>query len=151
MNVNISSTTKKLLDILQLHPDLQGVKSILRSDFVNDNSDLAPWIGIYRTKMTYEPRTLGKGFTSTWQGILEIQILIQEVSYDNGEQAEILLENLIQKVMRILFDNDTIGGTVDQIMKFDWEYQFQPSMEEEDSKAFFQMGILTVMSEVSTG
>lgn len=151
MNINTSVITKKLFDILRLDASLQDIKSILRSDFVNDNPDLAPWIGIYRTRMSYEPRTLGKGFSSNWQGILEIQILIQEVSYDSGEQAEILLEDLVQKVMHTLFNNDTIGGTVDMIVRFNWEYQFQPSMEEETSKAFFQMGILTLTSEVATG
>lgn len=151
MNINTSVITKKLLDILRSHPSLQDIKSILRSDFVNDNPDLAPWIGIYRTRMSYEPRTLGKGFSSNWQGILEIQILVQEVSYGTGEETEVLLEDLVQKIMHILFLNDTIGGTVDMIVRFGWEYQFQPNMEEESSKAFFQMGILTLTSEVATG
>ncbi len=149
-NVNVSTITNAvyelILDDLELQ-ELLEASHVVRSGFVNVNPGLTPWAGVYKSSVEYTPRSLGQ-HSGTWQLTVGTQVLLQVFSADTGEDAENKLEDLIQKLMRLIFDNLTLKGTVDMTLGFNVEYRF---LEGENETSYFQMAMVTINSEVRTG
>ena len=150
MNLNQSDIIKAVTELLRDAPALDVVKTIDRSEFINDNPELAPWVGVFRVRTKYSPLQLGQ-HSRSWLAEVSIDIVIQEVSYDSGEAAEVKLEDLVTDIMRVLMDNLTLKDKVDQITGFEQEYIFKPSQDEDSDKFFFQTTVLTIEAEVRTG
>ena len=150
MNINVSDISKAVAELLRDDPALDVVKNIERSEFINDNPDHAPWIGVYRTRVKYSPLQLGQ-HSASWLAEISIDVIVQDGSYDSGAAAENKLEILMRDVMRVFMDNLTLKNKVDQITGFEQEYIFRPDEDEDSDKFFFQTTILTIEAEVRTG
>ncbi len=149
-NVNVSDITKAIHQLILDDSDLQELleaSHVVRSGFVNVNPGLTPWAGVYKASVEYVPRSLGQ-HSGTWQLLVNTQVLLQVFSADTGEDAEDKLEELIQKLMHLIFENLTLKDTVDMTLGFKVEYRF---LEGENETSYFQMAMVTINSEVRTG
>lgn len=120
--------------------------NITRSNYLNTDPDLAPWIGIYKNGIAYDPATLGKHGTS-FKASLDLRIVVQ-VSGAVPETVEDELEDLTMKVMDAIWADPTIGGKVLMVKGFDIQYSFRDT---ETVDQYFQWAIVSLKLEVRTG
>lgn len=120
-------------------------KYIERGGPVNEKPDRAPWIGVYRSKITHDPRTLGR--VTNWESKGSIRICVQAVDMTSGKECEDRLELLVKAVIDAILADTTIGGTVDIVTKFSIDYRY---LEAERRTLYFQMAVITMDFEVAT-
>ena len=121
---------------------------IERCEYVNQDENRVPWIGIYRTRVKYAPKTLGR-HTETWQGQIHLTLLLQQSSMDSGAEAESRLEQLIYDTLTVLWADPTFGGNVEMTVDMDVSY-VEENVSNEDS-LYFQTAMLQLICEVRTG
>ena len=90
--INFSDITKAVKKILDTDIEVSGFmgnkKSII-GEIINYDPNQVPWIGIYRGKTTYEPRTLGS--IGNWEGMPSLKIIVQHSDLHSGEKCEEVL------------------------------------------------------------
>lgn len=143
--INFATITRALAVQLE---STQSVRDILKSDivrggYINVNPSLCPWLGVYRRKIDYSPRTLGP--VESWDATPQINVIIQAVSYKSGDDCEDLLESYIEKIVDAIWADPTIGNTVDMITGFSVEYGYN---ETDLDSLYFQSAIITLDLEV---
>jgi hypothetical protein len=141
--------TAKIAQALQalLKRELTIVKEVYRGEYINEQAKLAPWVGVYRAPVTYEPRTLGRG-ADTWEGNPQFRIVVQESSFkDRGMDCEDKLEQAVAQVLNALETDRTLGGTVDTISKYEIDYSY---IETDAASIYFQTAFILITTEVQT-
>lgn len=146
--INVSNVTQALKTILN---DNVNIKEFLKGEvvvgeFVNADPNQAPWIGIYRGDVRYEPRTLGRG-SDEWQATLSLRILVQNTHLSSGEECEKGLEGYVKHVLDAVWSDPTISNTVDMVNGFNIEYTYS---EIDRRSLHFQSAVITVELEVKT-
>jgi hypothetical protein len=126
---------------------IQVARRIEEAGYVNTRPDQAPWIGVYDAQKTYDPRTLGR-HSGSWNGQVQLNVVVQEVSYRDGVDARDRLENLLELVEQCVVDDPTIGGTVDRVLGLSVDYAFR---REEFETVYFREAVLTIEAEAATG
>lgn len=145
--INLSTITKALQSQLNNSKALAGIP-VERSEYVNMSSDRAPWIGIYKAGIDYDPNCLGRN-DSSWKASVDIEIAAQQTSYGTGEDCEDKLEKLVMDILDAVWSDSTIGGTVDHVIGLSAEYG---SLDPQKSETmYFQEAILSIKLEVDTG
>jgi len=147
--INVSDITKALK--AQLENDAALIKNditnIKRSEYVNYNPDLCPWVGIYKETSSTETASLGRHSTS-WKSTINFNIVIQASDLGSGEKCEDKLDKYIKLIKEAIWDDSTINGTVQMINSFNIDYSYE--MTEEDT-IHFQWAILKLTVEARTG
>ena len=150
-NLNVGNVTRALQQLLRddLEIAARGVRSadIEIAEIVNESIDRTPWIGIYKGSVGYAPRTLG-AHAASWQAAPQPRVIVQAGGLQGGAETEILLEDLIRDVMRVVFDSLTLNDTVDMVTGVNVEYRF---IEADMESSYLQTAILTFSTEVATG
>jgi len=144
--------TSKIAEALkiQLNNDI-AVKEFLkngnvtRGEIINNDPNQTPWVGIYRGKVKYAPRTLGS--MNNWEASPSIRIIVQATDLRSAEECETALEGYVKILLDAVAKDTTIGGTVDIVTDFDVEPGY---METERSTVHFQGAIITLNLEVAT-
>lgn len=121
--------------------------TILRGDYVNMNPNRAPWLGIYRTRVNNNPRTLGRGNNTEWQGTVTIRLMVQASHGQSGSACEDRLESYIKDVLDEVWADPTWTNTVDMVTAMDVEYNYK---ETDSASIYFQWALITITAEVST-
>jgi len=137
--INVTVITKALQAIFKASEDAQDFKAIERSNIPNRDMGHTPWLGIYRSKVEYDPHTIGSG--RSWKAQVEIILLLQVATFESGEASEELLEEQLQKVQQILLAKKKVGNTVDQLVSMSVEYFFN---NESDESFNYQQAEVTV-------
>jgi hypothetical protein len=119
---------------------------IERSEYVNENPSLCPWMGIYRGGIDYSPETLGDG-PDYWTGSMVMRLIVQASDYNSGADAEDKLETQVRDVINKMFTDKTIRGSVDIINSVQVSYSY---VAEDEATMFFQAAIIELTLEVST-
>ena len=119
---------------------------IERSEYVNENPSLCPWLGIYRGGIDYAPETLGDG-PEYWTGEMVMRLIVQASDYNSGAEAEDKLEAQVRDVINKMFVDKTIRGSVDIINSVRVTYSY---VAEDEATMFFQAAIIELTLEVST-
>ncbi len=146
--INYSTITTALAAQLKADASISETikeKYIERGGTINEKPDRAPWIGIYRSKLNHDPRTLGS--MNNWESTGQIRIAVQQVDMKSGMDCEDRLEALVQDVLNAIIADTTIGGTVDMVNKFAIDYRY---LESDRKTLYFQMAIITMDFEVAT-
>jgi len=124
--INVSTITASLETTFKADPTLatDGFRSatIKRGEYVNMDPDLTPWLGIYRTRVGYNPRSLGRGNNCEWQGEVTIRLLIQASHTQGGDDCETRLEQYVKDVLDATWSDPTWAGVVDMVTGIDVEY-----------------------------
>lgn len=146
--INVSDITKALVVQLESYADIKNLKpTIERGEYVNNDPDVTPWIGVYRSVSDYVPRTLGNHLAS-FQNTTKIRILAQDASFKSGGDCENRIEDLATKILECVISDKTIGGTVDMVNSLNVEYMYN---ETDRESLYYQTAVITVEVEVSTG
>lgn len=148
MSINVGAIAKALQ--LQIQNDFEVssfLKSeVVRGDYINEDPNNTPWIGVYRGTVRYVPRTLGVS-ARNWEPSPEIRVVIQDTNFISAENCEDALEEHIKLVIDAIFKDTTIGGTVDMINEINVEYLYN---ETDRESTYFQTAIITLKLEVAT-
>ena len=143
--INTAKIGKALQALLER--EVTFVDKVYRGQYVNQVAKNAPWCGVYRAPVVYEPRTLGRG-ANNWEGTPEFRVVIQASSFkDGGEDCEDVLESQVVEVLDALESDLTIGSTVDMITKIEVDYSY---IEAEETTMYFQSAFVLVTTEVRT-
>lgn len=144
--INLSTITKALhTQLSNSIPVANLFSSIALGEVINSDPSRAPWMGIYRGKTTYEPRTLGS--MNNWEAFPSLIIIIQAVDLRSAEECEKTLEGYVKTVMDAIIKDTTIEGTVDIITGFEIEPGY---IETERSTMHFQATNIILNLEVAT-
>lgn len=121
--INVSEITGAVFAMMNDDPWLiERRATVERSEVINEDENRTPWIGIYRTGVQYPSRTLGTGAGYRRQNV-GLALIVQASHPDSGEKCELELEELLQNVIRVLLNNESLKGTVDVLEEFVVEYQ----------------------------
>ena len=121
-------------------------REITIGEYINVDPDIVPWMGIYRGKVTYTPRTLGVN-ASSWEATPQVRIIVQATSFKSGEDCELLLEDYVEKTIDAIWADPTIGNTVDMLVGYEVEYGYN---ETDRETIYFQSAIITLDLEAKT-
>ncbi len=143
--INISDITKAVEEAFHIDPAYNGFV-VERSEYVNENPQLAPWIGIYRGAINYSPETLGMG-EDQWTGVMDLRLVVQAANMASGAAVEDELEGYVRQVIATIFNDTTLRGTIDMINRVNVTYSY---IAEEEETMFFQAALIELTLEVST-
>ena len=146
--INMATITTALQDQIQNHASVDFLHvPVERSEYVNVDPNRTPWCGVYKGKVTFTPRSLGR-HAKSFSAQIKLRIVVQAVDFLSAANCEDNLEDYIDKVMNAVWSDPTIDGNVDMVQDFEIEYQYQETNRE---STFFQMAIITLTAEVATG
>lgn len=129
----------------RLVSELLREKYIERAGPINEDPGRCGWIGVYRGKVDYKPRTLGS--VNNWEAYPSIRVICQMASMDSGKDCEDRLEGFVKLVINAILADVTINNTVDMVNNFSVDYRY---LEPERKKLYFQSAIITFNFEVKT-
>ncbi len=115
--------------------------TIERSVLENESPGRCPWVGIYRKRVSYTPRRMGRG-ASNWGNEIKLDIVVQASS--QVDTAEELLEQQIKDVLDALETDRTLRGTVGMVLGYEVEYFIRQDATED---IFFQRAVITITAE----
>lgn len=142
--INFSDITKAMVAVLSSDADLAALgMRIERSALLNEDPGRAPWCCVYKKRVGYAARVLGKG-ANNWMANPTIDIVVQSYSEISGEAAEDILEEYVIKVLAAVESDRTIGSTVKMVTGYDVEYLYN---REDLTDQHFQMAVITVQLE----
>ena len=140
-----SDITKAIVDAFKSDSEFNGVE-IERGDFVNENVQRCPWIGVYRRSIDYDPETLGDG-PDYWTATMTVQIVAQVTNFKGGDAAEDDLETLVKQIIDKIVEDTTLSSNIDMVNNIGVTYSY---IAEEEDTIFFQAAIIEMTLEVST-
>lgn len=147
--INLSKITQALETQLSNNTDLvQKAVEVVRSDYVNESPDRAPWVGVYKAAIRYDPSQLGR-HSSSWKAEVDLRLVVQEVDYDTGAKCEDKVEALVQEVLDAIWADPTLDDNVEMITELSIDYA-QVDYEESET-LYFQEAIVSITAEVLTG
>lgn len=121
--------------------------TVSRGEYINKDYELAPWVGIYRGAIEYDPATLGDGLNS-WRANMKLRLVVQEASLESGEDAEEKLEQAVQDVLDVMMaDKEWAGKGASMTVGISVEYSYNETKSE---SIYFQSAMLTLEAEVRT-
>lgn len=124
ITIAVAEQLRRNPGVLQLIGDPQR---IVRAEYVNRDPANAPWIGVYRQPIDFDPRTLGNG-AKNWLAKTSVVIVCQTHA-DGGEKSEDALASLVDAVLDAIVDNLHFNydgaERVEMItgLKVEWDYQ----------------------------
>lgn len=118
--VNVYDVCDAVRTMMTDDPDLEGA-TVTLGEVINEDVNVCPWLGIYRTGVVYPSRVAGagSGYRRNNVGLL---IMAQE-SGESGEECAKNLEALIQNVVRVLMNDESLKGNVDVLDGFEVVYE----------------------------
>lgn len=145
--INLSNITKALTEQLNNNVAVRDFinNKVLQGELINNDPNQAPWIGVYRGKTSYEPRTLGS--MDNWEAFPKVKIIVQATDLRSAVECELALEGYVEAILRAIIADTTLGGTVDMINSYDVEPGY---METESTTLHFQAASITLNLEVAT-
>lgn len=133
--VNIGSVTDAIRDMLLQHPEIGNVGvTVERSAEPPEDPGPEGYIGIYKGRVSFPPRVIGRGPGYRDQTI-RLALSIRMSGYEDGDECETALENLLQNVVSCLLSDTSLRGTVDNIGEvFEIQYDTQVVIKDKDEE-----------------
>lgn len=145
--INMSSLSRVLE--YEMSKDARFSKCMVsRSASVNADPSFAVegWIGVYRSSLRYDPRTLGRGGRN-YTGTSRLYIVVQSTSLDSGEDAEESLEEHVMNVIDVLLNNEELRKKMDLIQDIRIAYSYNRTKE---TTIYFQEAVIEVTGTTKT-
>ena len=144
----MTDTVKNMHDFLedferQLKQNAKTAQmNVSRMGLVNTDPGLAQpgWVGIYMDDVSYDPRTLGSGFTN-WEFVVTLQVIIQASHAADSKLAHKRLEEYIKNVLDVLLTDVTINNNVEKLDSLNVEYV---AAEDDKSSLHFEGALLSM-------
>lgn len=100
-----------------------------------------PWVSLYRAKVDRSPRVLGTASLTRWESTVTFVLRAQQSHPENPENAESLLDTLVEAIFNAINADLQLGGTVEMINSIKDNYLFS---ETKSSELYFQMAEISV-------
>ena len=142
--ISIDSISTAFTSQLNNDADVRGITEVSAGEYVNVDINRAPWIGVYRGGVKYEPRTLGY---NNWEATPSIKVVVQSNSLNSGAECQERLEEYIQKIIVAINLDKTLSNNVEMLNSIAVDYGF---IETDRSSLYFQSAIITFEFEVAT-
>lgn len=146
--INLNDITKEIETILNEDVTVRGFmsgKDIELGEFINYDPNRTPWVGVYRGKVNYVPRTLG--MQENWEASPSVKVIVQATNLRSAAECEEALEGYVKAIIDAMLKDITLNGSVDIITDFDVE---QGYIETDRSSTYFQGATITFNMEVAT-
>lgn len=141
--MNLSTITTALYNQLNSDAGVLSLQAtIINGGYANMDPNQTPWIGVYRGRTVYSPRTLG---IDNFEAQPSLKVMVQASSLLSGDDCSTKLDEYVNKVMSAIRGDTTIGGTVDMVNGFEVEYMFN---ETDKVSLHFQAAIINIELEV---
>ena len=145
--INAATITTAIVTALEGHSALSALSpTITRADTLEDAVTVSPWIGVFKTEVEYDPRTLGRNPTQ-WEARITCRVIAQVVSLFTGEDAEDTLEAIVQAIMDALTNDHTLATQVDILVRATVTYLMAP---DDPQGQYSQAADILLIWEVST-
>lgn len=142
--VNVGTVSDAIIAWLKTWPALLDMGATIEdSEPVNNRADRCPWVGVYRSRADFVPRTLGLGAGYRMQRI-SFALALTAASSDSGKDCKDRLELLVQAVVSALCTNESISGTVQTLDDLSVVYSNYALV----GASFFQEAIVSVTAVV---
>ena len=149
--INRATVSKAIVALLQdkLPPTTDNGEgyTVERADFAETNPDAAPWIGVYRDGVKYDPATLGDGARNLHAEAL-FRIIVMASSPVGGADCEDQLMEYEVDVLTALRTDCTLGGTVDMVTGLGVDDSFDEFVAD---SLHVQFAIITLTAETRSG
>lgn len=150
---NVGQVSRAIQAMLNDHPSIgnEGV-TIERSVEPPDDPGCEGYIGIYKGRCSLPIRTLGMG-SGFRDHNLRFCLSVRMSGYEDGEECETALEDLLQHTVSCLLSDTSLRGTVENIGVFEVEYDTVVINEKEKeylqvANVFFEaLSIVTVTED----
>lgn len=139
--IDVSLITRKVESLFKDDPALLATDTVIeRGEPLNTDSARCPWVGIYKSGVAFPARTIGvgQGYRRQKPGLV---IVAQAADINSGHECEDTLEALLQNLMRILLNNEGLGGLVDALDSVDISY----GNYGKDGNVFVQSAVIQVV------
>lgn len=136
---DVGRVSAGIVTFLQNTDDLADV-TFQRSEPLTKDPARCPWIGVYRSRVTYPSRTLGYGAGMRNQK-LEYLLVVKQSDARSGENCEEALELLVQRVLSALLTDTTLNGLVSSIEDLEVRY---PSYQQTADNQFMQTALIFI-------
>lgn len=137
--------TKALVAAFENDPDFSGW-TVSRSEYVNEDHAMCPWLGVYRQAIDYTPETLGMG-SDHWTASMIVRLIVQAANLSSGADCEDDLEGYVKQVVDKVVEDTTLAATVDMVNGIKISYSY---VAEDEETIYFQAAIVELTLEVST-
>lgn len=129
-----------------LSSNLTGV-IVERDEFVNDDPDKAVhgWVGVYDRTMQYDPLTLARNYAGRYNGTSGVLLVAQRVSYKSGEDAGVLINDLVADIVNVLIGT-SLDTVVDHVKSINVAHEYNPRSEA--GRVYFRVAYIEVEMEV---
>ena len=146
--VDVSSITKSIETLLNDTQDLQQV-SVSRGEPINDDPADCPWVGVYRRRHRYDPRTLGRG-AGHRQVTADVVLVVQETHMVSGADCEDALDALVADVVGVILTDPSLAGSVDMTNEVVVSYDYDALEDVDEESHFFQTAFVELKMEGRT-
>lgn len=146
--INIHTITKALYDQIRKNDEVvaQGYK-VEHGEYINNDSDRAPWVGIYKGPISYGPGSLGR-HSQSWDAAITLIVVVQASHGGSGQKCSERLGEYEAAVLDAIWADSSLGGLIDMITDFDIEYSYNNQASE---TLHYQQSIITITARATTG
>ena len=137
-----------------LYEQIKNYKDVLsnnytveHSEYVNNDPDKTPWVGVYKAPIVFDPNSLGRHGQS-WKGTLACQVFIQASHGDDAGECSKLLGEMEYNILNAIWSDPKIDGNISMITGLEIEYQYNNLKSE---TLYYQQAVITVTMEKHTG
>lgn len=150
MTFSIIRARDALFTMLSEAPTLDDIKHKELGEYVNDQSQNCPWLGVYKGPRRETPWTLGRG-TNNWRAQPKLVVIVQESGYDAGADVEARLEEWVCKVIDVVKGDPQLRGTVATITEIEVNYSYWRDRDRpDDIDVHYQQAEIVLTAEVRT-
>lgn len=115
--VNVAEVSKSLVAMLKEDIGMSTLNTaVSRSEVINEDPGMCPWVGVYRSLVQFQPRTLGTGsLGGSMLQLIDMVMVAQQSDGTSGEQCEDRLEELLAALNSAILADPTVRAKVHTI------------------------------------
>ncbi len=146
--LDIFKITTALYDQIRSDSEvIAGKFEVEHSAYINMDADRAPWVGVYKGPVDYQPSSLGRNAQS-WKATVKLLVIVQATHGGDSLKCSERLGGYEQKVLNAIWSDSKLGGEVDMIVGLNTEYSYN---NEKSETMYHQQAEITITAEVSAG
>lgn len=146
---NASDASRALFEMLRDASSLGDIPNKAHGEFVNDDPNSTPWLGVYRGGLTLTPWTMGRG-ANNLRAVAEFKVIVQEAGVDAPEDIMARLDESVASVLGVIWGDTTLKATVGTVTAIRVEHSYYASEKAGGAMTQFIMAMITITTEGRT-
>lgn len=146
LNVNEVDIAVELCNRLTNYPALKTLlslksKEVPLNEFMNEDPNRAPWVGVYLRSSTIDPTALPRSY----KDVVRLSIVAQASHLKSKRDCAIKLGELNKQIFNCLLEDVKLNNTVDMLNNISTDYTY---VETDRENLHFQMAVIDIEFEV---